>query len=93
MAKGASQGFYRPYNLDRGGVAPERWHLSYAPLAMEFQRQLSLDVFVEFISGQELALKTVVLEHIEEIYQRYIDVPAEAYPPAALLASTSREQA
>jgi LAS superfamily LD-carboxypeptidase LdcB len=87
-----AEGFFRPYDRDRGGVAPERWHLSYAPLAIEFQQQLSLDVFVEFISGQELALKTVVLEHIEEIYQRYIEVPAEAYPPASLLASTSREQ-
>jgi LAS superfamily LD-carboxypeptidase LdcB len=87
-----AEGFFRPYDRDRGGVAPERWHLSYAPLAIEFQQQLSLDVFVEFISGQELALKAVVLEHIEEIYQRYIEVPAEAYPPASLLASTSREQ-
>jgi LAS superfamily LD-carboxypeptidase LdcB len=89
----SAEGFFRPYDRDRGGVAPERWHLSYAPLAIEFQQQLSLDVFVEFISGQELALKAVVLEHIEEIYQRYIEVPAEAYPPASLLGSTSREQA
>lgn len=26
-------GFYRPYDQDRGGVAPEPWHWSYAPLA------------------------------------------------------------
>lgn len=34
MAAGESRGFFRPYASDRGGVAPERWHLSYAPLAL-----------------------------------------------------------
>ncbi|MEM9314344.1 MAG: M15 family metallopeptidase [Pseudomonadota bacterium] len=33
IATGRSHGFYRPYDRDRGGVAPERWHLSYAPRA------------------------------------------------------------
>ncbi|MEP1593788.1 MAG: M15 family metallopeptidase, partial [Halieaceae bacterium] len=33
MAAGESRGFYRPYATDTGGVSPERWHLSYAPLA------------------------------------------------------------
>ena len=33
IAEGRSFGFYRPYDCDRGGVAPERWHLSFAPLA------------------------------------------------------------
>ncbi|MEO1081982.1 MAG: M15 family metallopeptidase [Pseudomonadota bacterium] len=33
IATGRSHGFYRPYDRDRGGVAPERWHLSYAPQA------------------------------------------------------------
>ena len=26
-------GFFRPYTTDRGGVSPEPWHLSYAPVA------------------------------------------------------------
>lgn len=33
LGSGAGHGFYRPYDRDRGGVAPERWHLSYLPLA------------------------------------------------------------
>jgi LAS superfamily LD-carboxypeptidase LdcB len=36
-------GFYRPYDTDRGGVAPEPWHLSYAPLARRAQAALSVD--------------------------------------------------
>ena len=37
-------GFYRPYQTDRGGVSPERWHLSYAPLAKDYLNQLSEDM-------------------------------------------------
>ncbi|WP_439102742.1 M15 family metallopeptidase [Congregibacter sp.] len=37
IARGESFGFYRPYDRDRGGVAAERWHLSYAPLATDFE--------------------------------------------------------
>lgn len=40
IASGTSFGFYRPYDRDRGGVAPERWHLSYAPLAAACQAQV-----------------------------------------------------
>src|SRR6185437_4809352 len=35
LAKHAAEfGFFRPYGSDRGGVMPEPWHLSYAPLAV-----------------------------------------------------------
>ena len=33
-------GFFRPYTTDRGGVAPEPWHLSYAPVASRAQAAL-----------------------------------------------------
>ena len=89
----AAEGFFRPYDTDRGGVSPERWHLSYAPLAKEFQQQLSLDDLVGFIGRQELALKSVVLEHIDEIYQRYIVVPTDAYPSHYLLTTNPGGQA
>ena len=41
IAAGASHGFFRPYARDRGGVAPERWHLSYAPLALALAPRLT----------------------------------------------------
>ena len=77
---GNAEGFFRPYQIDRGGIAPERWHLSYAPLAAEFQRQFNLDDLVTLIKQQPLALKDTVLENIEEIFQRFIEVPNELYP-------------
>ena len=36
-------GFFRPYTTDRGGVSPEPWHLSYAPVAQRAQAALSVD--------------------------------------------------
>lgn len=43
IADGTSRGFFRPYDRDRGGVAPERWHLSFAPMAEELAREFTLD--------------------------------------------------
>ncbi|HET9450449.1 MAG TPA: M15 family metallopeptidase, partial [Aggregicoccus sp.] len=35
-------GFFRPYAEERGGVSPERWHLSYAPLSIPLQQEHSV---------------------------------------------------
>lgn len=32
-------GFFRPYGTDRGGVQPEPWHLSYAPVSQPALRE------------------------------------------------------
>lgn len=80
LASGMAEDFFRPYGQDRGGIAVERWHLSYAPVAAEFQQQLTPARLATFLGGQQLALKETLLEHIEEIYQRYIDVPVAIYP-------------
>ena len=80
LAAGRGQGFFRPYAIDRGGIAPERWHLSYAPIAAVCQSELSPDHLIALVSEQPLALKDSVLEHFDEIYQRFIEVPADIYP-------------
>jgi len=43
IAEGRSFGFYRPYDRDRGGVAPERWHLSFAPAAQALEARVTAD--------------------------------------------------
>ncbi|MFN8670305.1 MAG: M15 family metallopeptidase [Gemmatimonadaceae bacterium] len=72
MATGTAYGFYRPFDRDRGGVAPERWHLSHAPLASQFAPLLTVDVLRETVAHAGLALKDVVLEHLDEIYTRFV---------------------
>lgn len=66
--------FYRPYAKDLGGIAPEPWHLSYAPLAKNYAQLLTPDILREQIESAPLELKDVVLEHLDEIFQRYIRV-------------------
>lgn len=65
-------GFFRPYDADRGGVAPERWHLSYAPLAARFQRQVTVDLLGDSVRAGDLALAATVLAHLDEIVERYV---------------------
>jgi len=78
IAKGHSHGFFRPYQNDFGGVAPERWHLSYAPLSKLFQQQLSLEILKPL--WRNLAFGAVAEQYAEEIYRTYIAVPWSEYP-------------
>lgn len=73
-------GFFRPYPKDRGGIAPERWHISYAPVSGMLQRQLSKALILETVRDSDLHSKDVVIEHMDEIYQRFIKVPSALYP-------------
>lgn len=74
------QDFFRPYSLDQGGIAPERWHISYAPLASKFQQAFTLDHLIKVIEVQPMVLKSTVLENIDMIFQCYIDVSQKNYP-------------
>lgn len=73
LAQGNS-GFFRPYAQDRGGIAPEPWHLSYAPLATIFSRLLTQDLLRKQLEQTDLELKHAVLDNLDEIYQRFICV-------------------
>lgn len=66
--------FYRPYSVDKGGIAPERWHLSYRPLAETYAKMLSGDVLTNRLKRSNLMLLDEVLEHLDTIFQRYIIV-------------------
>lgn len=71
-------GFYRPYATDRGGVSPERWHLSYHLLSRRYLEAYTFSIFKKNIEESEILLKEVLLENADEIYQRFflnIDIP------------------
>jgi LAS superfamily LD-carboxypeptidase LdcB len=72
MAVGRSFGFFRPYDQDRGGVAPERWHLSFDPVAHRLQENLTVGTLASTIQDSDLLLKEVVLGHLEEIFERFV---------------------
>jgi LAS superfamily LD-carboxypeptidase LdcB len=83
MAAGDCCGFFRPYAEDRGGVAPERWHLSYAPVALQFQRQLTPQRLLRALDSPELQLRGVVHCRWPEIFERFIWVSPACYPTVA----------
>lgn len=78
-----SYGFFRPYAVDRGGIAPERWHLSFAPLAAKCDAMASANLLHEVLSGvADLCLRDCVLQELNALYSRYVSVPASCYPLA-----------
>lgn len=76
--------FFRPYLRAKGGIAPEPWHLSFAPAAADFQQSLSKSALVALIEGSDLALREIVLANFDEIYDRFVWVPWDVYPVAIL---------
>ena len=65
-------GFYRPYRLDRGGVAPEPWHLSHAPTAREASRRLRLATVRAAISDAPIEGRAALLTALPRVYARYV---------------------
>jgi LAS superfamily LD-carboxypeptidase LdcB len=66
--------FFRPYAQDRGGVAPEPWHLSFRPLASEFAQGLSEAMLRAQLAQTDIALKACILENLSEIIARFVRV-------------------
>jgi LAS superfamily LD-carboxypeptidase LdcB len=65
-------GFYRPYRTDRGGVSPEPWHLSYAPVSVPALESLSLSLLRRVLEASPIAGKPHVLARLPEIYTRFL---------------------
>ena len=71
-------GFYRPYATDRGGVSPERWHISYQPLSRRCLDHFTFSLFKRNLEESDILLKEQLLENADEIFQRYflnVDLP------------------
>lgn len=75
LQRGDCEGFYRPYNLDRGGVAPEPWHFSYAPMAANYQSSLTLQVLFEVIDSADIGFKATILDNLPYLFQRFVVLP------------------
>ncbi|MBQ0798354.1 MAG: M15 family metallopeptidase [Porticoccaceae bacterium] len=67
-------GFFRPYTVDGDGIAPEPWHLSYAPLARRFEALCDSAALKHLIADSDIELKAAVLAHWDTIYTRFIAI-------------------
>ena len=79
-------GFYRPYDVYRGGVQPEPWHLSYASLAQAAQRLLTPELLAAALEGADVAGRDTLLARLGEIHARYVRAVAEPGEPVLLAA-------
>lgn len=78
-------GFFRPYRSDRGGVSPEPWHLSYAPVSLPALESLSLSMLRQVLDASAIAGKPHVLSRLAEIYTRFmlaVDAPRPSSFPS-----------
>jgi LAS superfamily LD-carboxypeptidase LdcB len=82
-------GFFRPYDRDRGGVAPEPWHLSYAPIAHAALPALTPQVLADALAPVTIEGRAVIARELARIHARY--VCAIAQPDPAALAVHERD--
>jgi LAS superfamily LD-carboxypeptidase LdcB len=76
-------GFFRPYATYRGGVQPEPWHLSYAPVSVGALEVLSVEVLSEAIAEADMPGKQTVLARLPQLYERYVLAVDSAEAPQA----------
>jgi LAS superfamily LD-carboxypeptidase LdcB len=72
IADGTAFGFFRPYDIDRHGVAPERWHLSYSPISTPYSRMLTPELLRDTVERADMLLKDVVLRELGTIFERFV---------------------
>ncbi|GLX76887.1 carboxypeptidase [Thalassotalea insulae] len=68
----ADYGFYFPYDKYRGGVAPEPWHLSYFPLAQQFQQQFNSKDLTHYLQSNDIMGKDVIIKQLDTILTQYV---------------------
>ena len=80
-------GYFRPYATFRGGVLPEAWHLSYAPVSLPALHALTPEVLAEAIESSDMLGKDIVVRRLRQIYGRYVaNVDRPATLPQSRLA-------
>jgi len=70
--KAAKFGFYRPYDKFRNGVYREPWHLSYDPLANQFEQCLSVEIIKAQLINSDIEIKTAIVENLDLLFEQYV---------------------
>jgi LAS superfamily LD-carboxypeptidase LdcB len=80
MAADESHGFFRPYGIDRGGVAPERWHLSHAPSAVRCETACDGAALISVLEAGDLRLWETAALELDDLLARYVGVSGDWCP-------------
>lgn len=73
MAAKDSCGFFRPYSVDLGGVAPEPWHISYRPVAQQYSRALDYETFCRLMDSGCWPLEAEIRRNSKQIFEQFIE--------------------
>ncbi|MBQ4832569.1 M15 family metallopeptidase [Pseudoalteromonas sp. MMG010] len=65
-------GFYRPYKLDLGGVAPELWHISHIKQSQLMLKSLTQTDLLRCIEQSHVLGKHEIIANLTQIYSRYV---------------------
>jgi LAS superfamily LD-carboxypeptidase LdcB len=65
-------GFFRPYAVDCGGVQPEPWHLSFAPISVPALAALTPEVLAEAVASSGILGRELVLARLAELHSRFV---------------------
>jgi LAS superfamily LD-carboxypeptidase LdcB len=77
-------GFFRPYSSDRGGVRPEPWHLSHAPVAGRAAAAFTPGLLAETLAATTIDGRDEILADLAQYFERYV-VNVDPAPEAARL--------
>ncbi len=81
IAADNAEGFYKPYDTDCGGVAPEAWHISYRPAAAPLQKAQCVDFCWPLWRGEPdpqgnshetLAMLDLLESHADALFSRFV---------------------
>jgi LAS superfamily LD-carboxypeptidase LdcB len=78
--------FFRPYARFQGGMYPEPWHLSYAPVSLKAINDLDIDLLAELTRDSAILGKARILALLPEIFERHVRnifLPGPAQRPRA----------
>lgn len=76
IADDEAEGFFHPYAVDRGAVAPEPWHISYRPVADRYQALFCYELFEQLLCSGEWPLTAVIAGHAGDIHRRFVQLQA-----------------
>jgi LAS superfamily LD-carboxypeptidase LdcB len=80
IGRGDAMGLFRPYTGHGCAVAPEPWHLSYAPLAERCEALLDRDALCAALQGGGIELLGAIEARLDDILARYVRLPPMLYP-------------
>jgi len=72
IERGNSFGFKRVFMPGIGRVQPEPWHLSYSPIAKDFERNFRVKRLVDRLCKNEILLLPQILDNLDWILKEHV---------------------